>query len=299
MEFSEACRILDLERKHTKRCIIKAYHKQALKFHPDKFGGDGTMFKQINEAKDVLLTFSSFNKDDDIDLNYQNMSYGDILLKSFKILSPNLEWNNIFLDTTFKTIIKDCKKVSLKVFENLKKDKAIETYNFIYANKNFFSIEEDLLREMKNIIKHKVSGDNIVILNPTINDLINDSVYKLELGEDVRYVPLWHHELYFDISSNDLIVKCHPDLKKNIIVDENNNIFYTHIININDVFSNDKVIVDIGGKKFTIDNNKITFSKEKQIFTFKNKGLAKININNLFDTSKRSDVYICILLTKM
>ena len=202
MEYSEACIILSISPKHTERAIIKAYHKMALKYHPDKFGGDGTMFKQIQEAKEVLLTFKE-NNDDTYDESFENISYNEIILRALKFISPNIDWNTLFIDTTFKSIIKDCKKVSLKVFENLQKDKAIEVFQIISNYKDVFSFEQDMINEMKNIIKKKMAGDNIIVLNPDINDLMNDSIYKLEIGDDVRYVPLWHHRLYFDVSNGD------------------------------------------------------------------------------------------------
>ena len=78
---------------------------------------------------------------------------------------------------------------------------------------------------------------------------------------------------------------------------DDNNIFYTYNANISNVFIDGFLNINIGGKIFTINANKITLSKEKQIFTFKNSGISKNNLDNLFDTSVRSDVYICVLLS--
>jgi hypothetical protein len=292
MNYAEACRILNIDNVNSKKDIIKAYHKLALRYHPDKFGGDGTMFKQIKEAKDVLLTFSDCDDTHNVDF----ISYSDVIMKSLKLISPDINWNTLFIDTTFKSIIKDCKNVSLKIFKNLHKDKAIEIYSLISKYNDFFSIEQNILDEMKKIIKNKMAMDNIILLNPTINDLMNDSIYKLEIGEDIRYVPLWHHELYFDVSNGDLIVKCEPELKKDMVIDDTNNIFYTYEAYISDIFDNEYLNIDIGGKHFKINANKITLTKEKQIFTFKKKGISKNNLNNLFDASERADIYICLIL---
>ena len=254
MDYSEACRILGVSENHTKENIKKAYHKLALRYHPDKFGGDGTMFKQINEAKDVLLFFKEENIDKNCD--FENVSYNDILIKALKYISPDINWDTLFIDTTFKSIIKDCKKVSLKIFKNLHKDRAIEIYTLISRYNDFFSIDKDVLDEIKKIIKNKVAMDNIIILNPNIKDLMNDSIYKLEIGDDTRYVPLWHHELYFDVSNGDLIVKCEPELKKDMVIDDANNIFYTYEAYISDIFENGYINIEIGGKCFKIYANK-------------------------------------------
>ena len=62
-------------------------------------------------------------------------------------------------------------------------------------------------------------------LNPKINDLFENNVYKLSVNEDMYIVPLWHNELHFSTKNDDeLIVLCNPTLPDNISIDENNNI---------------------------------------------------------------------------
>ena len=99
----------------------------------------------------------------------------------------------------------------------------------------------EFLTKIKNIINDKVENDHIVILNPTLDDLLNDNIYMLDFEGDKYYVPLWHDEIYYKHKSHDLVVRCIPDIPENISLDNNNNL----IINIYDSITNVLSLVKI------------------------------------------------------
>ena len=45
---------LELNKNATKEEIKKSFHKLAMKYHPDRNGGDDKKFKEINEAYQIL-----------------------------------------------------------------------------------------------------------------------------------------------------------------------------------------------------------------------------------------------------
>ena len=51
-------------------------------------------------------------------------------------------------------------------------------------------IDDDLLQKHKETLQKKMVYDNIIILNPSLKDLLNDNIFKLEL------------ELYSEIAIN-------------------------------------------------------------------------------------------------
>lgn len=293
MDYDTACRILGISHKHTPECIKNAYHRLALKHHPDK-GGDPEKFKKILEAKNKLI--NTYNRIPE-EINYE-ITISEILLKLFNQIAPEVEWDKIFIDTTLNEILKGCHSISLKVFSRLKKEKAIKIYEILSNYNSIFCLKEETLNEMKQIIKEKMKGDNIIILQPELSDLMNDKIYKLEIGESIHYVPLWHNELYFDVSDNDLIVQIIPNLKHNVVIGPNNDIAIDYELHILDGFNYSTRDIVIGGEKFTINTNELKLTDQKQVFTFKNRGLLRINTNDIFDSSMRGDVYIAIKLIK-
>ena len=157
-------------------------------------------------------------------------------------------------------------------------------------------IREETINSMKEIIKEKMKDDNIIILQPKLEDLMTDKIYKLEIGGSVHYVPLWHNELYFDISKNDLIVQIIPELNDNIVIGPHNDIAIDYDLHLLDAYRSSSKDFYVGGENFTINTNELKMSEQKQVFTFKNRGILRINTNDMFDTSTRGDVYIAVKL---
>jgi len=294
MDYEKACEILEISQKHTSDCIKKAYFRMALRYHPDKYKEDnGEKFKQVKEAYDFLLSKDDFNEKIEID---ENIDYKELIKMCMKYFSPETTWDSLFVDTSFTGIIKDCQRISLKIFDKLNKNKAKQVYDFLYKFNYVLGIDEDLLQKYKETLQKKMVYDNIIILNPSLKDLFNDNIFKLELEEKEFYVPLWHHELHFSLQDKDLIVKCEPEIPKDVWINENNNIYIQKQIPIVDLFENGFYKFEIGEKLFKLDSESLKITKEKQIILLKNKGILKINEKHTYDTSLRGDIYVEVFL---
>ena len=183
----------------------------------------------------------------------------------------------------------------------------------IYTVDNFFNIDycKMVIKSCKNnFIRSQVLTDEgkatheirtsstckLSLCDPRISKQTEDKIYKLELGNSIHYVPLWHNELYFDVSDNDLIVQIIPDIDSNIVIGPNNDIAMDYELHLLDAYRNETKDIYMGGSKFTINTNELKLTEQKQVFTFKNRGLLRIDTKDIFDSSKRGDVYIAIKL---
>ena len=293
MDYEKACEVLEISQKHLDDDVKKAYFRMALRYHPDKYKQDnGEKFKQIKEAYDFLTDNKRVHK---IEID-ENIDYKELIKMCMKYFSPETTWDSLFVDTSFTGIIKDCQRISLKIFDKLNKNKAKQVYDFLYKFNYVLGIDEELLQKYKETLQKKMVYDNIIILNPSLKDLFNDNIFKLELEEKEFYVPLWHHELHFSLQDKDLIVKCEPEIPTEVWINENNNIYVQKQIPIVDLFENGFYEFEIGEKLFKLDSESLKITKEKQIILLKNKGILKINEKHTYDTSLRGDIYVEVFL---
>ena len=294
MDYEKACKILEISEKHTPDCIKKAYFRMALRYHPDKYKEDkGEKFKEVKEAYDFLLSKDNYNEKIEID---ENIDYKELIKMCMKYFSPETKWDSLFVDTSFTGIVKDCQRISLKIFDKLNKNKAKQVYDFLYKFNYVLGIDDELLKKYKEALQKRMVYDNIIILNPCLKDLLNDNIFKLEIEEKEFYVPLWHHELYFSLQDKDLIVKCEPEIPSEVWINENNNIYIQKQISIANLFENGFYEFEIGEKLFKLDSESLKITKEKQIILLKNEGILKINEKHTYDTSLRGDIYVEVFL---
>jgi hypothetical protein len=121
-------------------------------------------------------------------------------------------------------IIKAGKRTSVRLFDDLDKDTALNIYSFLSNNKSILHLSQDILDVIRDIVVKKYDNVEIYKLNPSINDLINNNLYKLYVHDELFLVPLWHNESYFDGSGCEIIVICEPELPYGIKIDDDNNI---------------------------------------------------------------------------
>jgi curved DNA-binding protein CbpA len=319
MDYYTAFKILeiDISKIDTKDITLhklkKQYHKLALQYHPDKNGNTNEStekFKNIQEAYYYLkdeLQFFDLENDNDNDNENENESnkhdqstplYMDILQLFLKTI---LEGSH---DTLITKIIQDivlgCKNISLKLFEGLDKDTCMKIYNFLSKNRSTLHLNVSILESIREIVQQKFDNVLIYKLNPTMNDLLNNNIYKLNVNDEICYVPLWIGESYFDISGCEVIALCEPELPDNVLIDENNNIHIVRELSTKNelldlIINNINLQIHIADKVFEIPTQHL-YMKKEQIYIIKNKGLSiSENIMN-YNNSERGDIIVTIKL---
>jgi hypothetical protein len=311
MDYKKAFEILEIDTINTNYSDItidlikKKYHKLALQNHPDKNGNtpeSNEKFKQINEAynylKREMKNIDPANHENDEENKDQSSSvYYDILKLFIKGLLDG-KYNDVFINIV-QDIVSGYKKISLKLFDDLDRENAINVYLFLSKYKTILHLSDTILDEIKEIVIQKYDNVEIYKLNPNINDLLNNNFYKLYVNDELYLVPLWYNEVYFDNKNEEIIVLCEPELPQGVKIDDDNNIYIEKTINIQTelpslVANDDSITIEIGDQVFYILVSELSMKRE-QYYRIKNKGLTKPN-DDIYCVSQKEDIIVKIVL---
>jgi hypothetical protein len=310
MELDSAMELFEISniRSMNLHMLKKKYYKISLHLHPDKNGNtplSTANFQKINGAYELLKTAIADKEpieeydDEDVDA-CQNKGFSFIVNSLIEgILQSN--YSPLYFKL-IENIRNGCKSITIKLFEGLDNETTIDAYILLYKYKKVLHINDETLEIIKNIVFEKCKGSEVFILNPSIDDLFENNLYKLDVNNNIYIVPLWHNELYFDGVDGEIIVKCNPELPDNIYIDANNNIVVNICIELtNALLTSPDFLFTIGKKQFAIPTDKITIQRNQTII-LKEKGISKIQygdsmITNMYNVNNKADIFVNLTLS--
>jgi hypothetical protein len=277
---------INKDEKLTEELIKKKYRNNALKYHPDKNESKDSndKFIEVKNAHDYL--------NDKLGVGIKTNSYSELLYDFLKehIQMKNTNTSANILNIIIEKLTDKYEEKMMNILENIDKGILMELYRIIMSNGAIFGhIDKSIIEKLKNIIDDRSRNDEVIILNPTIDDLLEFNVYKCCIHGKQLIIPLWNRELVYDISCSDVYIKCNPVLHDNHYIDEYNNIHVKVALTISDIWNKTIHEVKVGKKVFELKIEELKM-KKYQTLTLKNRGIPRINRKQIYDVSVLGDV---------
>ena len=301
MDYNTAKKILNLTTdRFTNAELKKAYLKKAMICHPDKNNSTKKSTEQFQEVQSAYTYLMDFTTEDNSDIpdipdNSQKEPTEDVPQELFTFMNDVVKgkYQDVILD-----ILCGIKNVSLSALERMNKNQLQNIYDFLETYGRRF-ISKDILTAIKSILERKeVTKELLYSVSPSLDDLLCDKLYKLSLENNTYLVPLWHNEVWYDgkTEGEDIIVSCNPVLPENIQIDQDNNLYVKISISLNSSLLNETYEISLGKKKYVIPVNQLYITSIPQTVCLYNCGILKINEDDFYDVSKRSNIYFIIQL---
>lgn len=309
--------------------LNKRYHLLALKHHPDKVAGDDNhpdateKFKEINDAhKRVKEYFFSSDAEGMSDIHMEAGGYDSILHLFIQSILVKMTTNGTSdstenaIQSLIHMIITKGIRSGITMFRTMDKNTCLTLYEILSKNQDLFGISREIMDELTQIVEEKTGEDLVVRMNPSLLDMLLDRIYILHECEQIYYIPLWHTELHFNKPTSDggkseVIVLCEPELPDNVSLDDNNNLFISLDVNIQELFAKQILPVYINdeiksrGFIYYLDASDVTLgSHGRQCIPLRNLagggalGISKCNTNtsDIYKVGIRASVYANVRL---
>ena len=326
MNSRQAYKVLELEPGAPYETIRRQYKMLALKYHPDKNKADDAAdkYREIKEAHDVLCISKSGPTEDPTDptgrgwfskygldkTTLGSSTYARTASDFFEMIYNDEQFQRRIFHPLLMRVVSSCEEKALAMFRKMEKTKARKLYDILILYQDTLHLSADTLAKIHQIIEASTSEatlseatlseatlseepldeslvKDIVVLNPNLDDLLDQSVYKLKQdnGQTV-FVPLWHRELEYD----GVFVDCVPTLPDNIWLDELNNIHVKCGFKVGDLWDKDLVDIQVGTRTYNLDVGLLRLVSWQTV-RIDGLGIPVPNEADIFNVSWLSSVY--------
>lgn len=320
MSKNEAYDMLGVSREYSLAELNKRYRIMALRLHPDKNGNTPEAteaFQELNSAYRMLLP-GAHNNDDTtkIDANDADTeTYANIFINFMKSLFTHktktendaTDGGNQVLMELLHRIIHNYASVSVNAaLDSLDPSILFQLYETLVKFNSAVKMDSDTFEEITRIIREKMHNNNIIILKPSLKDVIQNNISVLQFEGQIFYVPLWHSELHYRIESSpdesgkQLIVKCMPNLPDHMSIDANNELHIDVCADIKELLNRSAGVLRIplhDDECIELQVRELGIVSRQTVILKNNiSGISLICANNIYDVSNKAPICVHVHL---
>ena len=221
------------------------------------------------DAYKFLVEYLKIENDlEDIENDLSRSVNYEFILSKFINSIQDICLLNIDISKLILEIINNYQNISVSMFDNIDINCAKKLLGYIEQYSDLFNINKHTINKIRSIIETKFHDkvDSLFILNPSIDNLLNKDIYKLEYENEIYYIPLWHDEIVYEVKDHFITVKCIPHLPEHISIDDNNNINISLTISITSLLDKETLLINIGSKNYEINVEEIKIKKTNNYF---------------------------------
>ena len=313
-KYKTACHTLGLEYEHTIFDIKTQYRAKALVYHPDKCSEEGAVarFREIQEAYEYLKRHKETP-----DLMQNGDGEGEWSNENGNGVSEKLK--DIACMIMHK-MAKICEKKTRELLEKLEYGLLERLLGVLELYPS--TIPEPIRDMVRDIANTRRGQTECIIINPLLDDVLADNLYSFERDGKKYIVPLWHHELVYDVCAEDvnldgccngnvseMVIQVNPILPDNVSIDANNNLHVRLTYHLLDIWYGNRSSIGLGeegsvedGINFWLGRRQFVISRrqicmmEKQTLVLCGQGISQISHTDIYDVSQKGDVvvHLCI-----
>ena len=287
----------------TEDVIKRHYRMMALKYHPDKNRDADASYKfqEIHCAYEFLNNGTTEESDSDSKTYdsllhiFINQIFDDDFQKQiiYMLISRIMnKASNRMMDFSMKFL----ERIDVAILKKI--CRFLTFYSDIFPSSLHFTEKMDEIIQKKegDISKNMEKKIEYIVLHPLLEDLFENNLYRLIEREQTILVPLWHHELVYDVLDKDkskieLYVECYPILPENVTIDEDNNIHVCLKFTLKNIWYLNQIEFSLGNRLFKVERSEL-FMVDFQKYIIKGQGIARINEEDMYNVSERGDVII-------
>ena len=273
-------------------------------------------------------------KDNDADNDADNAtSYSAIFMNFMKSLfkrkdnykkDESTRVNQALLDLLHR-IVHDYASVSVNAaLDSLDPSVLFQLYETLEQYNSAVSMDARIFEEITRIIREKMQKNNIIILKPSLKDVIQNNLSVLQFEGPTFYVPLWHSELHYRTQpqsqpqsqphsqpppqtqpqegseEKQLIVKCMPVLPDHMSIDANNELHIDVCADIKELLNRNAGVLRIplyDSECLELQVRELHITSHQTVVLKNNiRGISLICANDIYDVANKAPICVHVRL---